>query len=261
MYISIVIPLSRPELLPLVAEQLDQITDCAYKFELVATLDNVKVNKEAVFKALEGRGITHRFKNITLIPLPEHLRKKPARRLDVISRRNRITLAHNLMREQLGASSFVFGFEDDTVLPDGVLKKLTDSWVSRVEDCGIVQGVQAGRWSSQYIGAWRSDNVLEPTEFESMPYKKKGLEEIDGGGLFCFLTPTAVYREMEFYWVEPMGPDVWFGVELRRRGLVNYIDWSIPCGHVIGDEVLWPSEGTRLNISLVKGRPSVKMLR
>jgi hypothetical protein len=50
----------------------------------------------------------------------------------------------------------------------------------------FIEGVELGRWGVPYVGAWRADDVYEPTKFESaMPQEGPtagSVEEIDAGG-------------------------------------------------------------------------------
>jgi hypothetical protein len=83
------------------------------------------------------------------------------------------------------------------------------------------------------VGAWRFDDIYEPTRMESaMP--GKGLEEIDGAGFYCYLTPREYYTSHEYkpYDNAQMGPDLNYSMWLRRQGNQNYIDWDVQMGHI-----------------------------
>src|SRR5207247_1432698 len=101
-----------------------------------------------------------------------------------------------------------------------------------------------------YVGAWKADNVYDITNIKSclpLPLYQTGdnfqlkkspvIEEIDAGGFYCFMTKRDYYIKHEFrpYGRDVFGPDVEFGLSLRREGYKNYIDWSLSCKHMRSD--------------------------
>jgi hypothetical protein len=64
-----------------------------------------------------------------------------------------------------------------------------------------------------------------------------GFEEIDAGGLYAAITRFRHYVEHEFQPYEScaFGPDIEWGLELRRQGYRNYLDWTASVEHLRSD--------------------------
>lgn len=61
---------------------------------------------------------------------------------------------------------------------------------------------------------------------------KDGIEMIDAGGFYCYLTKFESFMKHEFEpYLQVLGPDVNYGLALRKTGSTNYVDWSIKCEH------------------------------
>lgn len=156
---------------------------------------------------------------------------KPIKKLSIPNRRLRIAKIHNEIKELVTQSDYILGIEDDTIIPQHTLKKLLRAYESKPH-AGFIQGVEIGRWGVPYIGAWTVDDIYETTKFTSMQ-RGNGLQEIDAGGFYCFLTKYEHYVKHDFkpYENNTLGPDIDFGIQLRQQGMKNYIDWSIKCEH------------------------------
>lgn len=146
-------------------------------------------------------------------------------------RAKRIAKIHNEIKEHIWKCDYIFGLEDDTIIPYDAIKKLLRNY-SNYPHAGFIQGVELGRWGVPYVGAWQVDDVYEPTKINSI-LPGTGLQEIDAGGFYCFLTTRDNYATHNFKpWQQNgLGPDVDFGLTLREMGQLNYIDWSIRCVH------------------------------
>lgn len=146
-------------------------------------------------------------------------------------RRYRIAKIKNESKDLMKSGDFVFCVEDDTLVPPYALDRLLVDY-SLHPHAGFIQGVQLGRWGIPYIGAWKVDDPYEPTHLTTV-WPGEGLEEIDAGGFFCYLTTIDNYLSVNYepYGENLLGPDVHFGLELRKIGLTNYIDWSINTRH------------------------------
>lgn len=211
-------------------QNLDRIDCGCHRWEFVGIVDNKKISVIELRKRLEGYG----FRNIELVGTG---RRRPSA-TDFDGRRNRIAEGHNQARELVGGSDFVFTFEDDTEIPKNAHNKLLRSYRSRPEKTGLIQGAQVSRHGPPFIGAWTADDLGNPQKYTTL--KGKGLEPLDGGGLYCLLVPTKLYKEHEFDWKPPVGPDVHFGLALRKKGYQNFIDWKVKCGHLINGEMRYP---------------------
>lgn len=247
MYISVIVPISRPENVPLVAQQLNRVLMGNYIFELIIAIDNRKVSRTQVERFVCDLPL----KNISIFKTG--LMAPP--KTDIPARRDRITKIHNQFKEHIGGSHFVFGFEDDTILPDDPVTKLVQTYSEEPTNVGYVEGVQVGRWGFPYVGAFIADDLYNPTQLRSLTLSEMDIEEIDGGGFYCFLTPTKLYKSVEHKWAEPAGPDVHYGMELRRKGYTCLIDWDVVCGHNTPKKILWPSSKTaQVKLQLKEGK-------
>lgn len=158
--------------------------------------------------------------------------KQKIRQFDIGGRRRRIAYLHNLAKEHIN-TEYLFGVEDDTVVPPDALTRLGQQMVDGV---GMVEGVEMGRWGVPYIGAWIVDNIDEPNEIVSM-HKADGVVDIDAGGFYCFITKSEYYKEHEFkpFDGNGLGPDVDFSLSLRRKGLKVLADFDVECVHKAKD--------------------------
>jgi len=153
--------------------------------------------------------------------------KRKIRQFDIGGRRKAIAELHNFAKAHIN-TEYVFGVEDDTIIPFYALEMLGENFVDGV---GMIEGVEMGRWGVPYIGAWTADNVFEPTEITSLPMSE-GLVEIDAGGFYCFLTKAEYYVAHTFKPFEGgLGPDVDYALALRRQGLKNYALFDVECIH------------------------------
>jgi hypothetical protein len=151
----------------------------------------------------------------------------------VIRRRKRIADIHNEVKEYLKKSEYYFLLEDDTIFPLDTLKVLLNNY-SLYPFAGFISGIELGRWGFTHIGAWKVNDIYNPTEITSVPMDE-GLQEVDAAGLYCCLT-----KNYFNYTFEPFdsvfGPDVSFGLWLRRQGLKNYIHYGLKCTHLTKKE-------------------------
>lgn len=151
----------------------------------------------------------------------------------ISSRRKRIAAIHNEMKEIVNYADYVLLLEDDTLVPLNTLKKLLDNYLI-LPHAGFISAVQIGRWGMTVPGIWSVDNPYQVNKIESLlPDKDVMLKEIDGAGLYCCITTLKNYKSCNFAPFENiLGPDISFGLHLRREGYKNYVDWSINTDHL-----------------------------
>lgn len=147
-----------------------------------------------------------------------------------VYRRRRIVELHNYAKEQLPECEFVLLIEDDGIPPKDGFKTLLKRFKEK-SDVGFIEGLQLGRWQSRYIGAWKVDNPFHLTEIKSIEYKPNKLIEIDAGGFYFMLTKTEYYLWHKHFTNANYGPDIVYGLQLRKRNLKNYIDTSVEIPH------------------------------
>lgn len=146
-------------------------------------------------------------------------------------RRIRIAQIKEMSKQLIGNSQYVFGLEDDTLCPPDTLKKLV-RFMDAVHEAALIEGAEVNRWGFKVMGAWKVDNVQQPTKIATMPYKPTGYDEIDGAGMYCYLTRTKLYKDAHYHNEQsPFGVDVNYGFDLRKAGWKCFIDWSIKCEH------------------------------
>lgn len=146
-------------------------------------------------------------------------------------RRQRIADIHNEIKKFVEPCEYIFSIEDDTLFPTSTLKKLLTDY-SYYPYAGLITGVELGRWGYLHVGAWKVDNVYEPTQITSVLIDSE-IKEIDASGLYCCLTKYEVYMKHEFEpFDEALGPDFNYGLDLRKQGYSNYINYSINCTHL-----------------------------
>lgn len=153
-------------------------------------------------------------------------------------RRHRIADIHNEAKKYMWESDFVFGIEDDTTFKANALKKLHKEFALR-PNAGMIEGVELGRWQEPYVGAWRADDVYEPSIITSAK-PSAGVDEIDAGGFYCYLTRFDNFMKHEYrpFGTNTLGPDVNYGLWLRQQGHMNYIDWDVRCNHHTKDGII-----------------------
>ena len=92
---------------------------------------------------------------------------------------------------------------------------------------------------------WRADDIYEPSVIETvLPARPELLndagraigcvpEEIDAGGLYCALAKYGHYlrHECRPFDGDALVPDFDWGIELRRQGYKNYVDYPVAVEH------------------------------
>lgn len=212
------------------ADQIKDLDTKDLQIKVLAIVDNINIPKTTVYRCFDKYPLIMEYTNL---PLPSDS--------NMVERRQRI--ANNMNRARVlvdTETDFVFLLEDDTDFGPEYLKKL----IARYRpDRGIISGVQAGRHGIYHIGAWETDNISFPTVFETVPYRNKGLRQVDGTGLYCCLIATELFKRVPFpNETLPVGCDVQYGLELRRQGYKNYVDDTLTCGHVEQHRTILPSD-------------------
>lgn len=233
--VTIVIPVSRPDFLQRIFAALDMMNCKADETNLLVYVDG----DMTLFEKAHNFVVNAKFKERLCV-----FRKKGLPPYNHIAgRRRRIGQIHNEIKEIVTSKAeYIFLIEDDTLLPLNALEKLLKLYTI-YPHAGFITGVQVGRWGMNVPGIWKVDNPYSVNKVESQlpPFYDGGMpnyfEEIDAAGLYCCLTKLANYKSVNF---EPfdsiLGPDVTFGLELRKQGYKNYVDWSISTSHLTKKE-------------------------
>lgn len=227
--ITIVMPVSRDTYLHAVMTRLELLTCDRTQTNLLVIVDGPPELYVKVRNMVEMSKFAERL-------CIQFTSKHKLRRFGIPERRMRISDIHNTLREHIIDCDYVFGIEDDTIINANTLELLLKDY-GLYPFAGFIQGVQLGRWGIPYVGAWKADDVYEPTMIKSLQVKdsrtQEPVEEIDAGGFYCFLTKRDNYVKHTFkpFDSNGLGPDVEYGIELRRQGVVNYIDWRVTTVH------------------------------
>jgi hypothetical protein len=222
--VTIVLPVSRKEHVDAIFARLELLECDRTRTNLLVVVDGppdlfVLVRNKVELSKFEQRLCLH-FKSTHEL-----------RYYDRPSRRLRISDVHNFAKQHIVDCDFVFGLEDDTIFPLTALEKLLKDYVL-YPFAGAIEGVQLGRHGIRHVGGWKVDDPYDPKQVESVAFDS-GVTELDAGGFYCFLTPREYYIKHEFkpFDVNELGPDVDYGLSLRRMGLQNYIDWDVKTIH------------------------------
>lgn len=229
--VTIFMPVSRRDHLPRVFASLELLDCQAENTNLLVVVDgdnNLFIEvRNMVEMSRFGQRLCLQFKS-----------KHTLKQYGIQERRLRISDIHNFAKQHIQDCEYVFGLEDDTIIPPDTLRKLLRNY-GIYPFAGFIEGIEMGRWGIPYIGAWTVDDVYNPQKIESTPLKK-GIHEIDSGGFYCFITKRDFYVSHNFKpygenGSNDLGPDVDYGITLRKMGLLNYADYSIKCAHKKGD--------------------------
>lgn len=248
--ILVVLPLTRKWAIDMQAKQLAALNRASLDLHLLVNIDTDAFNASQVIDAFNKHEMT--------IPYTIHHTKAFApQEVRIYARRDRIRdmltgLQQTITKKGFADYDFMFMVEDDTMVETGALQRLVADW-RELNDAGVkvgfIEGAQVGRHGIRMIGAWRMDDLENPTVMSTIPYNRSALfEKIDGGGLYCFLTPMNLFLEHTFYWHdECFSVDVTYGIELRKKGYANIIDWSVVAGHADQHgKILVPNENATI---------------
>lgn len=214
--VTIVLPLSRDWRVDAMREQLDTLDITGLEIDLLVIVDNHEIR-------LDWDARIH------------YMDQNHPGESNSYARRQRIADILNLARSLTpDDSDYVFLLEDDTEIKPYYLKTLIGP--------GINSAIQAGRWASSMIGIWKTDNINEPTIWETLPLSK-GTQQVDATGIYCTLIETKHFKDTPFRCTY-QGPDVNFCLDLKRKGVPIYAHWDLLCGHVTRSKTIWPTPQT-----------------
>lgn len=239
--ITLFMPVTRKWRVYAIAKMLAKLNTDGLKVNVLLLVDSPLVKDNAILDAFERCEVPMAYQI-------RHTGKDTPSETKIEERRTRIMEMLKKGQSLVGDTDFVFMVEDDTEIAPNALQALIQNYKNLTEagaNVGIISGVQVGRWGYRMIGGWRVDDITTPKKVATIPFNKSAiLERIDGSGLYCYLVPTALFKAHEWYWHDIcFSVDMTFGLELRRQGYQNFIDWTIVAGHVMENgNVLVPNE-------------------
>lgn len=225
MITTIVLPVSRPDFLKRIFAQLEMMSCDQKNTNLLVYVDG----DMRLFDITRNFVINSKFNEKLCV-----YRKKGLPNVNHIrSRRKRIGMIHSEIKDIIVSCDYVWLLEDDTLFPLDALTKLLHHY-DYLPHAGLITAVQVGRWGYTVPGIWKVDSPYEVTKIESLlPNTAEPFHEIDASGLYCCLTRFQVYKHGEFTPFDSiLGPDVTYGLGLRKLGYKNYVDWSINTSHL-----------------------------
>lgn len=226
---TFLLTISRDEFIDEFLTSIELIKCDQNKIRVVAIIDG----DASLYLKVRNKLVTMKYNNALTI---QYVSKKPKLNFDVLSRRYRIADIHNFSREYVKDAEYVLTLEDDTIVPINVYEKLHKHYLDNPY-AGFIQGIEKGRWGIEYLGAWKADDIYNPTKITSMDLSEN-IQEVDSGGFYCMMTKSEYYINHEFkpFDENGLGPDADYGISLRQLGTINYTDFSIRCIHKSKDK-------------------------
>lgn len=223
MTITIVLPISRSDYLKRIFARLDMMPCSREDVHLFTYVDG----DQRLFEVARNLTVASKFSQKLCV----YRSKGMANVGSVRRRRERISAIHNEIKQYINASDYMLLLEDDTLTPFDTIGRMISSALD-YPHAGLISGTEIGRWGWEHIGAWRVNDVYNISHIESIP-KETGIREVDATGLYTCLIRSDLYMKHRF---EPfdiiLGPDFNLGIELRKSGYKNYIDFDIQCAHM-----------------------------
>ncbi len=221
--ITIVIPISRKDYLDRLFESLDALVIEGHEVNLLTYCDG----DYSVFEKARNLTMLSKFRDRLCV----ERRKGTPGSSNFKLRRQRIADIHNEIKGLINSTDYIFLIEDDTLVPANALIRLMKHYKD-YPDAGVISGIQVGRWGFKMLGAWRVNQLQNPTKIYSIR-KNTGIQDIDAAGFYCCLMKVGSYTSHDFKpYQDILGPDFDFGLSLRQRGKRNYVDHDIECIHM-----------------------------
>ena len=223
MVITIVIPCSRPDYLKRIFAQLDMMPCDREKVNILVFVDG----NQQLFEIARNLTVNSKFNERLCV-----YRHKGVPSVGSVKRhRQRIADVHNDIKPLIKDCDYIFLLEDDTLPPLNTLEVLVKNY-SEYPFAGFISAVEIGRWGYEMIGGWCANDVYNPEEITSIA-RGEGIVTVDAAGLYCCLIKRDHYMKHFFKpFQDILGPDVDFGLELRKQGYFNYVNHDLKCKHL-----------------------------
>lgn len=243
--ITIILPVSRNSFVDRVLTNIELLETGKHKVSLLVIVDG----PNDLFIKVRNRISKLKYEDSLCIPF-ESTHK--LRHFDVLGRRMRISDIHNQIKKNLNKCDYILSLEDDTLIPHNTLELLYNEY-TKDPYMGFISGLEIGRWGHPHIGAWKVDDLYNITEITSID-KPESVQEVDAAGFYCMLTPFEVYMSHEFkpFGNNQLGPDVDYGLELRKQGYINKVHNQILCTHLTKDKEIKFSNTEIVKVQLKK---------
>ena len=137
------------------------------------------------------------------------------------------------IKDPLIGTPYFFMLEDDTIVKDKRAFYKLNKYLK--DNVAIVSGVESTRGNIKVLGVaklkWKGNRLLERY---CLKPKKKGVEEVDATGWYCFVGRTDAFKEeyissVVYTWA---ANDIICSWKLRQAGWKILVNWSIWCAHI-----------------------------
>jgi hypothetical protein len=151
--------------------------------EVVCVVDTLDINTRQ--KVVDKLSQSEKFEGVKIIFTGK---EKIAEFQNVSLRRQRIVDNWNMILAE-ARGKIMLGSEDDSLPQYDAYTKLLETM--KKEKADFVQGNIIGRWYCKMCPAWKVlEKKGEPALVYNAAEKKEGVEEIQGVGWYCFVTPV-----------------------------------------------------------------------
>ena len=230
--VVILVLLSRKWRVEETINQLNNLQTGKYRKSVTVIVDNPGIDVDYFKSKLKFKSkkvIRSGLKRISAINIP--------------TRRQRIIDLLELAKNYINGKGYLFILEDDTGIKSDTLLQLEADYQmlsNKMLKVGVVSGLQAGRWGVKMIGAWMVDNINDPYIYRTVKYdtSNRKFQEVDATGLYCLITKINTFKSVTFR-QNFFGADVNFGIDLRRQGYRNYVDWRVRCTHITQNDIIY----------------------
>lgn len=245
--ITIILPVSRAEFIDRVLTNIELLETGNHRVSLLVLVDG----PNDLFVKVRNHISKLKFTELLCVQF-ESAHK--LRHFDVLGRRLRISDIHNQIKTNLKKCDYVLSLEDDTLIPHNSLELLYNEYM-KDPYMGFISGLEIGRWGHPHIGAWEVDNLYNIENITSID-KPESVKEVDAAGFYCMLTPFEVYMSHEFkpFGNNQLGPDVEYGIELRKQGYINKVHNKVLCTHLTKDSEIKFSNTDIVRVQLKKNQ-------
>ena len=182
---------------------------------------------------------------------------------------NFIKIIINQAAERIGGSDYIFMIEDDTIAPKNAYKRLIEGF-NDDDRLAYFSGIEAGRGYTKHTGVCylREDTIGNIIARDIPLMKKLGIEQIDGGGWYCWIGKTDILKSfidqypMRCFDGKMLGPDVMMVHDLRKAGYDCMVDFSVQCKHYDPRDKRWieAMEGRGYDVTFKKNNGKFELV-
>ena len=251
--ITIVLPISRYKNLETVLTSIELLDTGNNIVSIIAIVDG----DESLYVKARNLILKMKFEQKLCV---KYRSEEKSSNFNVLIRRKRISDIHNEVKKSISKCDYIFLLEDDGIIKSNALEMLFKEYLIDPY-IGFVSGLEIGRWGYPHIGAWTVDSIYDTKFFYSID-KPQNVTNVDASGFYCLLTRYETYMSHVFkpYGNNQLGPDVDFGIELRKQGYINKVHDKVLLDHLTDDHIISFSntETVKLEIGISGNSSNIK---